>query len=691
MVTNSSGKPGSHLPDPRNGGKLKFIHKVEKGTILTALLVGAMSFFVFLTSLRGEFVNMDDDVYIYNNSFIDSFDARFFKWAFGSFYVSNWHPLTWISHGVDYALWGLNPLGHHLSNNLLHAANAFLVVLVVMRLLASWQAGRLTSSHNSTPSGKSGTLPNESGKHPDFPHDVDHSPFTIHRSHLIVAGVTGLLFGIHPVHVESVAWVSERKDVLCAFFFLLSLYAYLGYADGGGKDGFRDRRYLVSLGFFVLALLSKPMAVTLPAVLLILDWYPLGRIRSWGAIRGAIVEKLPFIVVSVASSVMTILAQGAEAQSLETFPLFTRLIVGAFALVSYLWKMVLPLNLNPFYPYPPDVSLSSLKYLMPVLLVMAITAAAGLVARRQRIWLAVWGYYVITLLPVLGIIQIGNQSMADRYVYLPSLGPFLIAAIAFSWLYEKARELKKRRLAISLTGVSALAAFVSISYLTIAQIEVWKDEFTLWNHVIAQEPGKTFFAYNNRGIAYSNRGNYDKAVEDYNTAIAMKPDYFRVYNNRGVVFSRTGLYEKAIEDFSRAIGLHPNFDDAYNNRGIAYEKTGQFEKAMEDFQKAIVLNPFSEKAYINRGVTYQKAGMLDEAIKDFNAAIYVNPNSHTAYNNRGICFYKKGLLNRAIEDYTRAIAINPYFKEAYYNRGLSFNRMGFSDRALQDFRRSGAE
>ena len=394
---------------------------------------------------------------------------------------------------------------------------------------------------------------------------------------------------------------------------------------------------------------------------------------------------------SLVSSVMTILAQGAESQPLETFPLFTRIIVGAFALVSYLWKMVLPLNLNPFYPYPQDVSLVSLKYLVPVLLVIGITAAAGAVVRRQRIWLAVWGYYVITLLPVLGIIQVGNQAMADRYLYLPSLGPFLITGAAFSWVYEKAKSIKKWRLAPSAIGLVALGAFASFSYVTIEQIGVWMDEFTLWNYVIEQEPGKTFFAYNNRGIAYSDRGQYDKAIEDYNKAIAMNPDYFRAYNNRGVVFSRTGLYERAIEDFSKAIDLNPKFDDARSNRGVAYDKTGQFEKAMEDFRMAILLNPVSEKAYINRGVAYQRAGMLDRAIKDFDAAIYINPNSHTAYNNRGICFYKKGLLDRAIEDYTKAIAINPYFKEAYYNRGLSYYKMGFSDRALQDMRKSRAK
>ena len=357
MVTNTPGNPKSNLSNSCNEEKLKFIDKGERGNILTALLVCGISFLVFLTSLRGEFVNMDDDVYIYNNLFIHSFDARFFKWAFGSFYVSNWHPLTWVSHGVDYAFWGLNPLGHHLGNNLLHAANAFLVVIVVMRLLASWQAGKLTSQ-------QAGKLT---------------SP---HNPHLIAAGVTGLLFGIHPVHVESVAWVSERKDVPVWLFFLLSIMMYLKYAAnasqrawgigqtarqiGHGARGMehrvfdtlrfalcsmRFRALLSALCFFVLALMSKPMAVTLPAVLLILDWYPLGRIPSlsWGAIRGVIAEKVPFIVFSLVSSVMTILAQhsGGSLMQLETLPLSTRLIESMNALVAYLWKMVLAAEPEP--------------------------------------------------------------------------------------------------------------------------------------------------------------------------------------------------------------------------------------------------------------------------------------------------------------------------------------------------------
>jgi tetratricopeptide (TPR) repeat protein len=362
--------------------------------------------------------------------------------------------------------------------------------------------------------------------------------------------------------------------------------------------------------------------------------------------------------------------------------------MAATALVTYLRKMVLPLDLNPFYSYPGDVSFFVLKYFLPVLLAIGITAAAAAVARRRKIWPAVWGYYVLTLLPVLGLVQVGNQSMADRYTYLPSLGPFLVAGIALALLYEKMRKGEGRPVVrFFVPGLAALIC-ASMIYLTATQTAVWKDSLTLWNYVIRMEPGKTFFPYNNRGIAYSDMGQYDRAIEDFNKVIAMNPDYPLVYNNRGIAFSRRGLYDNAIEDFSRAIALKPDFYDAYNNRGIAFDKAGLFEKAIEDFQKALVLNPGFERTYINRGVAYQHAGMLDRAIQDFNTALSINPRSENAYNNRGICFYKKGDFDRAIEDYTRAIAINPYSQEAYYNRGVSYYRKGLSDKAVQDMNMS---
>src|SRR5208283_719950 len=244
-----------------------------------AVFVSLLTFLVYLSCLHNEFVLWDDDRYVYENPHLHPVNAAFFRWAFSDFYCANWHPLTWVSHALDYAVWGLNPLGHHLTNNILHAVNTFIVVILVAKLLETWRPSR------------------------------QHNP-PLHASqewsYIVIAAVTGLLFGLHPLHVESVAWVSERKDLLCAMFFLLSTLAYTKYVSNGG--GLRNKHYILVVFLFAFALLSKPMAVTLPAVLLILDWYPFNRIRSLKTLWAACIEKLPFIALSVASSVTTILA-----------------------------------------------------------------------------------------------------------------------------------------------------------------------------------------------------------------------------------------------------------------------------------------------------------------------------------------------------------------------------------------------
>ncbi|HWR59466.1 MAG TPA: hypothetical protein VN328_11325, partial [Thermodesulfovibrionales bacterium] len=368
---------------------------------LILYVAGAASlatFAVYLSSLQHEFLQWDDTLHILDNPHIRSLDPAFFRWAFFDSYAGNWHPLTWMSHALDYAIWGVNPLGHHLTSNILHAINTFVVVLLVARL---WEASSNGLSGSSSPSGLNG---------------------------FIVAATTGLLFGLHPLHVESVAWVSERKDLLCALFFMMSVMMYLKYLPPfpksggevspppsclpagmaapplkigrgrGSHDTMGEKRwYLLSFVFFVLALLSKPMAVTLPAVLLIIDWHPLGRIQSFKTLRIAIAGKLPFIALSIISSVLTVFAQraGGAIKSIEFAPLSKRVLVGVESVIIYLWKMILPLNLSPFYPYPEEASLLSIEYLSAIVLVLGITTACAVMAKRQKFWLSAWGYYVI--------------------------------------------------------------------------------------------------------------------------------------------------------------------------------------------------------------------------------------------------------------------------------------------------------
>ena len=426
---------------------------------LAVSLITLITFLVYLPALQNDFVNWDDDDYVYENPYIQKINISFFRWAFFDFHAANWHPLTWISHAIDYAMWGLNPLGHHLTNNILHSMNTLLVILLVIKLAEVFEESR-----------RQGGTP---------------SAFLHERTKVIIGAVTGLLFGIHPLHVESVAWISERKDLLCALFFLLSILSYTKYARADDEAGkrklgprFLHKQYLFSFGFFVLALLSKPMAVTLPAVLLIIDWYPYRRTHSVRTFMENFKEKLPFFFLSLLSSVVTILAQssGKALVPLEYSTVASRLVIGAKALILYLYKVISPVHLIPFYPYPEHVSLLSFYYSFFVLLVIGIAAASIAAARKQKIWLAIWLYYVITLLPVLGIIRVGAQSMADRYAYLPTLGHFILAGLGVAVLFEKVFDLLKRKiLAKALVSVMSGLAVILLSYATISQIGIWKS------------------------------------------------------------------------------------------------------------------------------------------------------------------------------------------------------------------------
>ncbi len=592
-----------------------------KRTYGIALCIAAVTFMVYLPALRNGFVNWDDDEYIYRNVFLHPVDLAFFKWAFLESYAANWHPLTWTSHAIDYSLWNLDPVGHHLSSIVLHAMSTVLVFFLSLRLLG-------TSANKAVEDGK--RFLNEWGI-------------------LTASAVTALLFGIHPLHVESVAWISERKDVLCAFFFLLALLSYtkhLELLDRKQQSTYPARHSILTVIFFVLALLSKPMAVTLPLVLLILDWYPYERIRSFRTFGAAFVEKLPLFALSLASSVITVLSQSRAIISTESTPLTARLAVVSKAVCSYLGKMVLPVNLLPFYPYPKDAFPTSPKYLFFILLTIAVTTACLAISKKRKIWLAVWGFYIVTLLPVLGIVQVGYQSMADRYTYLPSLGPFLLAGLAVAWLQGRSGTAMPR----AASAAIVLLAAGLLAYATVQQIALWKDSFTLWNYEIKKCPEGGSVAYFHRGNAYNDSDDHDRAVADYTTAISLKPDHYEAYNNRAAAYHKNGLLDKAIDDYSKAISLNDNFN-ARVNRGYVYLDKVLLSKAEEDFNRAVELNAKYDMGYDGLGMVYYQNGLYDKALQAFIHAIELNPKNPAHFVNRGYVYFKKGEKDLAREDF----------------------------------------
>ncbi len=643
-----------------------------------ARLLGAAALFtalVYLPALRGEFVEWDDTGYVVENFHIRDLNAAFLRWAFTTFHQSNWHPLTWISHALDYAAWGLHPLGHHLTSILLHVVNTFLVGLLATTLVRAAR-GRDSGAAAGGPAAEGEAR--------------------------VAGAATAILFGIHPLHVESVAWVAERKDVLCALFVLLSALAYCRYvalAPSPGIGALRRgwRAYLLALGCFAAALLAKQMAVSLPCLLLVLDVYPFRRIGSWRSAVVAGLEKLPMAVLSAGAAALVVVAQrvsGALGWS-DVIPLPTRILVAARSLVTYLAKMALPLDLVPFYPYPMEASWTRAADLWPVGLVLAATVAALAVARSRPWWLAIWAAYVISLVPVLGLVQVGAQAMADRYTYLPSFGPFLLAGVAlargFRTLQSPPRSTATRFLAVAV----ALLALGALAYRTERQIAIWRTSLSLWDYVIEREPTRMPLAYNNRGMALLHLNQHDRAIADYTRAIALveasgdRPTTlsWQPYVNRGVALLEQGKADRAIADFNTAIAIRPFFR-TYYLRGMAFEAKGMFDAAAQDYSRARAMEPSFVEAYVSLGVLRGKAGSFDQAMQLFDQAIAIDPNHPLAYGNRGFANALAGKTDRALQDFERAVRLDPTNPRVYFNRGGLYLRLGDRARARTDYQRA---
>ncbi|MBT0666543.1 tetratricopeptide repeat protein [Geobacter pelophilus] len=675
----------------------------QRRKLLLAAFVAILTFMVYLPTLRNGFVSWDDGHYVYENRHILAINWGFFKWALTNVDIVYWHPLTWISHALDVAIWGLNPLGHHLTNIVFHAVNTFLVVIFTWRLLQTAQ------HHARSGCCRDGFFAKEG------------------QAILVAAGVTGVLFGLHPLHVESVAWVAERKDLLYSLFYLLGLLSYMVYVCEYGKDQgtwefLRNRGYYLTMLCFFLSLASKPMAVSFPAIIMLLDWYPLRRdfAAQW---RTLLLEKLPFFALGGAISVITVVAQAKVGAmvAMGEIPFGVRVLVAFQSLVIYCWKMMIPVGLLPLYPYPDNVSLLKPEYVGSMLLITGVTLVCVTIAKRQRLWLAVWGSFLLSVFPVIGLLQSGPQPLADRFVYLPSLGPFILVGVAFAIFWGKSSAETLARL--SLASLAALMAVV-MGYMTVVQIAIWKDSMVMWSHVINKVPHRLPFAYHNRGIlffdkgelnlaiadatqaiglapefpdAYHNRGNayaakgeYDRALVDYNMAIKLKPADPVIYNSRGLLFAGRGEFNHALADYGKSIALQPDYMEAYNNRGLAYAGMGEFSLAVDDYDRASALNPSDASIHINRGIAFAAMGRSDLAENEYSFVIKQKPTPEltaNAHSNRGILRFNRKEYDRALEDFTSAVTLNPGSVAAYNNRGALYRAIGDYAHATADFTR----
>lgn len=606
----------------------------------------------FSSALSGGFQYWDDAVLLVDNSAYRGLGWSNLRWMFTTNLMGHYMPVTWMSYGLDHVLWGPRPVGFHLTSILLHAANVMLVYALALRLYRiAW------------------------------PHAEGDGGVRLR----IGAALGALLFGVHPLRVESVAWVTERRDVLCGLFYLLAVLLYLRAVDG--EPGTRRRSgpvYWAALGVFVLALLSKSMAVTLPAVLLLLDIYPLRRLRPglhgwltpgpWPIWR----EKLPFLLAAAAVSAAAFraLVGGAAATSWERLGLLDRVAISLYSVAFYLWKTLLPVGLSPLYELPVPFRVADRRFLVAGLVVLLVTAVAVAVRRRWPALLAVWVGYVLMLLPVVGIVHNGYQIAADRYTYLPGVGWALLAGgvtVAALRRLQDVRGGGREPVVGAAVLVSLIAAVLMLT--TWAQAAVWRDDETLWRHAIRLDP-RSSIAASNLGAALRAAGRLDEAVEYSRRALELRPDLPPAHVNLGLARARQGRLVEAEGHFRRALELRPRSIPAHAGLGSVLEARGRLAEALEHLRAAVEIDPQSARAHNDLGVALARNGKVREALVEFSDAVRIDPGFAEAQNNLGLALAQTGRLTEAADHFRVALRSRGDFPDARRNLELTLRLLG---------------
>ena len=606
-----------------------------------------------------DFVGYDDQEYITENSHVQKgLTVESIIWAFTSFHSANWHPLTWLSHMLDCELYRLNPMGHHWTNLMFHMVNTILLFIVLELMTGA-----------------------------------------IWRSAFVAA-----LFALHPLHVESVAWVSERKDVLSTFFGLLMIFSYYRYVKISSL-----KNYLLVIIFFSLGLMSKPMLVTFPFVLLLLDFWPLKRFHykndylfqsertthygSKGNYR-LILEKVPLFIPVVISCVLTFFAQKSEGavQALLSLSLKNRIENALVSYVNYILKMFWPSKLAVFYPHPGD-TFPAWQIFGAALLISCACFLAIRAAKKYPYIVIGLFWYLGTLVPVIGLVQVGEQAMADRYTYIPLIGLFIIVAWGVLDLFRKWHY---QKIYLSVFAMIILSAFTARTFF---QISHWKNGVTLFEHAIKVTENnhkahnnlatsldsldldraishfkealrihpKYVIALNNLGIALYNKGNYDEAVLYFNKLLDIKPKKTDTRMNLANVLFIQGKSDEAVSHYNEIIKTDSENADVHSNLAYVLFTKGKLNEAVFHYKEAIRINPEHEKAHYNIGDIFIKQGKIKEAFTHFAEVIKIKPDNVQAYNKIGLILFKQGKLKKAGVFFSKALQINPNYSEARKN------------------------
>ena len=652
-------------------------------TILLGVLLGAVTVALYWPATGHDFVNYDDNLYVSDNPHVTGgLTLENAGWAFRTGYAANWHPVTWLSHMLDCQIFGLKPWGHHLTSVLLHAFNAGLLFALLQQMTgARW------------------------------------------RSLLVAA-----LFAIHPLRVESVAWVAERKDVLSGCFGLLALWAYARYAvarkqkaesrkqkaeSGITPHGSRithhasrtmdhrllttDHRslfYLLSLFFFALGLMSKPMLETLPFVLLLLDYWPLKRIKKYEvrmqkAESGAspftihhsyfiLLEKLPFLVLAAAASVVTFVVQrrGGAMGAAEYFTPGARWGNALISYCRYLGKLFWPTDLAVFYPHPGQWPLGQI--LLAGGLILGVSVLLSVQRRRAPFLLVGWLWFLGTLVPAIGLIPVGGHSMADRYTYLPLIGVLILVV----WgAYELTGGRHYPVMAFAVAGSTAIVLCMAV---TRQQLGYWKDSETLFRHAL-EVTENNHIAHYNLGLALDMKGQLDEAMGHYQEALRLKPDYADAHNNLGIALGRKGKVGEAISQFQEALRVKPDYAEGHYNLGNALLMKGQIDEAITQYQEALRLNSDYANVHYNLGLALGRKGQIDEAISQYQEALRLKPDYAEVHDNLGNALARRGRADEAIREFQEAIRLKPDYAPAYNNLGTALAKQGQIDEAIRQF------
>lgn len=578
-----------------------------------ALLLLLLGIIAFAPAVKNGFVNYDDDLYVLKNGSVRAgLTAESVKWAFTSVAAGNWHPLTWISHMLDVEIYGVDPAGHHRTSVILHLVNALLLLWAL-----HWMTG------------------------------------AVWRSFLVAA-----LFAVHPLHVESVAWVAERKDVLSGFFWLLTILFYIPFARRPSPARFLPVCLALAAG-----LLAKPMVVTLPFILLLLDSWPLQRMHpgkdSLRRTLGLFLEKAPLFILVLISAVVTFHAQsrGGAISAAEGIPLLERMANASVAYVGYLWKMIWPRGLAVFYPFreagiPWPVSVGSAGLLALV---------TWLAWRDRRRWLLTgWLWYVGSLVPVIGLVRVGSQAMADRYMYLPLIGIFWILA----W---QAEELVRDRRAIrGILSTALAAALILLTVTTRAQVRVWQSSLTLFRHALSVTADNTL-ARLNLGEALASAGQIEEAMENFRRAVQLHPENYMARHNLGLALADLGRFDEAIPHYREAVRAKPDFQEALYNLGEALIRVGDLDEAAAALAQTVRLEPNHFRAHCSLGNIAARRGQKEEALASYREALRIQPDYPEVLNNMGAVLASQGKREDAAVLFRRALELQPTYEDARRN------------------------